>query len=297
MTSPIFYIDGHFVCQEKAFLPVCDLSILRGCAIFDYLRTYQGRPFHLDEHLMRLAYSANQVGLALPHSLETIKELIYETKRLNPFEEASIKVIVTGGVSEDQFTPAPFSKLLILVYPLQSYPESCYTQGIKVITTPLNRTFPQAKTTNYLPAISALNQTRSKGAKEAIYLNSANELLEGTTSNLFLIRGGSLYTCDSEEILFGITREVVMQIASPYFNIEKRSLSHPEIDTIDEAFLTASNKEIMPIVAIDDIPVGLGKVGSHTIRLMNLFREYTQQSEWPLLPIFRHTISNSLLVS
>lgn len=297
MTSPIFYIDGHFVCQEKAFLPVCDLSILRGCAIFDYLRTYGGKPFHLEEHLQRLAYSANAVGLSLPHSLEKIKEIVLETKERNSFQESGIKIVITGGVSQDPLLPSFPSKLLVLVSPLTDYPESCYTEGVKAITTPLQRTFPHAKTTNYLPAISALSQKRSQGAREAIYLNSANELLEGSTSNLFFIRENTLYTCDSEEILFGITREVILQLASPFLSIHKRSVLYEELKEIDEAFLTASNKEIMPIIAIDDLPIGSGSVGPHTKKLIHLFQEYSQLPIWPPLSINRYSASDSLLTS
>lgn len=285
----MFFINGSYVSETDAKISVLDLSILRGFGVFDYLRTYSGKPFHLLEHLLRLQYSAQQLGLELPYRLEKISEIINEVLRLNQLAEASIKIIATGGVSPDQFTPQQPSTLIVFAYPLASYPPEFFTKGINVVTTRLMRSMPSCKTTQYIPGIIALQQGRSSNAKEALYVNAKGEILEATTSNFFGVKEGKLYTCMSEEVLAGITREVVLKIAKDQFPICFEPIAIAEIDQLDEAFITASNKEVMPVVAIDTTPIGNGKVGPITTQVMSLFRNYTKQDNWPLLDIPRYS--------
>lgn len=284
----MYYVDGQYLKEEDAKISVLDLSILRGFGVFDYLRTYQGRLFHLPDHLMRLKYSAEHLGLTLPTSLSEIEKIIHEVQRLNRLEEASLKILLTGGISANQFTPEQKSTLIVLAYPLASFPSEYFSQGIKVITTQLSRSLPFCKTTQYTPAILALKQGMTQNAIEALYLNGSKEILEGTTSNFFGFKQGTLYTCCSDEVLIGITREVVKKLATPHFPIETRALHYTEIPDLDEAFLTSSNKEVMPIAQIDSFKIGNGGVGPKTQFLMEQFRAYTTLSEWPALHIPRY---------
>lgn len=284
----MYYVNGQYVKEEEAKISILDLAILRGFGVFDYLRTYAGRPFHLWDHLLRFKYSAEHIGLALPNSLSEIEAIVSAVQKLNHLEEASIKIILTGGISPDQFTPQIQSNLIVFAYPLTSYPHHYFTDGIKVITTRLSRSLPTSKTTQYTPAIVALQQGKAQNAVEAIYLNAQNELLEATTSNFFGFKDGTLYTCCSEEVLIGITREVVRNLAAPHFPIDTRALSYDEIPKLEEAFITASNKEVMPVTQIDSMKVGTGQVGPKTRFIMELFRSYTQRPKWPQLNITRY---------
>lgn len=287
MNQPIYYINGNYVPEGEAKLSVFDLSILRGFGVFDYLRTYKKRPFHLWDHLERLNYSAKNLRLKIPCSLAEIAKIIDSLIELNQIEEAGIKIIVTGGVSTDQFTPQTAS-LIVLVFALTKYPKYFYTKGVSAITTSLTRSFPKLKTTQYIPAIVTLHDHQ---AEEAIYLNQARELLEATTSNFFCFKKNTLYTCNSDEILLGVTREIVLKLAAQRFPIQLRSITYEELSTIDEAFITASNKEIMPLIKIDHHQIGTGEVGVRTKEMIQAFREYTQQSEWKALSIPRHTVN------
>jgi branched-chain amino acid aminotransferase len=293
----MYYINGQYVKGEDAKISVLDLGILRGFSVFDYLRTYAGRPFHLQEHLQRLKYSAEHIGLSLPHSLPEIEEIIHTVQKLNQLSEASIKIVLTGGVSADQFTPSPRSTLIVFAYPLTPYPSHCFLDGIKVVTTKLSRSLPTSKTTQYTPAIVALQQGKKQSAQEALYLNAKDQILEATTSNFFAFKNGVLHTCCSEEVLIGITREVLLRLAAPHFEISLQPLHYSEITQIDEAFITASNKEIMPVTTIDFHPIGNGKVGPKTQQLMTLFSSYTQSGEWPPLSIPRYTARDSKIGS
>ncbi len=281
----MYFINGSYVKEEDAKISVLDLSILRGFGVFDYLRTYQGRPFHLWDHLQRLQYSAQQLGLNLPYTLEQIANIVSTVLELNGYEESSLKIIATGGVSPDQFTPQNPATLIVFAYPLTAYPAHFYTDGIKVATTPLNRSLPSCKTTQYVPGIVALQKGRLKNAQEVLYINSEGEILEATTSNFFGIKDGKLYTYVSEDVLAGITREVVLNIAKNSFEICFEPIPLSQIDTLDEAFLTASNKEVLPVTSINDTQIGDGQVGPVTKEIMRFFRAYTLQESWQPLNI------------
>ncbi|MES2121624.1 MAG: aminotransferase class IV [Chlamydiota bacterium] len=285
----MFYLNGEFVREEDAKISVLDLSVLRGFAVFDYLRTYRKKPFHLWEHLLRLAHSCEEVGLEIPKSLDEIAGIVEELLARSDFDEASLKIVVTGGISPDQFTPqVEGSNLIAFAYPLSHYPEEYYREGISVITTRLSRSMPASKTTQYTSAIVAIQKAKALKPKEALYVNAQGEILEATTSNFFAFKEGVLYTCDSDEVLVGITREVVLRVTEGLYRVERRPLKVEEISAMEEAFITASNKEVIPVVQIDGQPIGDGKVGPRTREIMRLFHCYTQEEEWPPLFISRY---------
>lgn len=284
----MFFIDGAYVKEEEAKISVLDIGLLRGFGVFDYLRTYRGKPFHLWDHLKRLCFSAEEIGLTLPYSLEEIAKIVDTVIELSGLSEASVKLVVTGGISPDQFTPQERGSLIVFAYPLTTYPKQCYTDGVDVITTPQGRFFPACKSTQYLSGIVALKKDRSQAPMEALYLNGNGDLLEGTTSNFFGVQEKTLLTCDTNEVLKGITREVVLKLAQDRFESLLRPVHCEEIERLSEAFLTSSNKEIMPIVSIDGKTVGDGTVGPVTKELMRLFAEYTEQDKWDDVNIARH---------
>ncbi len=270
----IFYLNGKFVPEEEAKISVLDLGFVRGFGVFDFLRTYKGKPFKLDAHLQRLKNSARQIELKCP-PLPEIKRIVLATLAKNHLPESNIKIVLSGGISPDQITPSENPTLAVLVYAPTAYPRDFYERGIKVATVPIMRAFPGAKTINYIPAIMALAKARKEKAVEALYKNEKGEVFEGTTTNFFIFRGKTLIT-PKEGILSGITREVILDLAKNEFKIELRPIKYNELKSIDEAFITASNKEIMPVVKIDVLRVGDGKVGRNTKRLLELFRKYTQ---------------------
>ena len=167
----IFYIDGNFVDEDEAVLPVTDLAILRGYAVFDFLRTYNGRPFHLEAHLRRLRNSAALIGLDCHWSLDELTEIVDETLARNNYPESNIRLLITGGDSEDSISPGQHPRLLVMVRPVTPYPENWYEEGIKIITARLNRYIPGAKSTDYIRAIVTLKDAEAAGAIESVYVN------------------------------------------------------------------------------------------------------------------------------
>jgi branched-chain amino acid aminotransferase len=273
----IYYIDGSYLPENRAVLSVNDLGLLRGYGVFDFLRTYNGRPFHLADHVARLIQSAKIIDLSLPCGENEMIDITINTlERNKTLEEANIRLVVTGGDSADSITPDNHSRLLVMVTDLHHCPEQWYREGAAAITTRGERYLPRAKSTHYLPAIRALSQARRQGAIESIYVDHNRHLLEGTTTNFFAFINGKL-TTPGNSILLGITRQVILKLAAREFEVEIRDIHRDEIPTMDEAFITASNKQVVPVVRIDTYGIGDGRPGERTRRLMRLFSEYTRR--------------------
>lgn len=271
----IYYVNGDFVEDQQAKISVNDLSVIRGFGIFDFLRTYNGIPFHLDEHLRRLERSARLIGLELPHSRKKIAEIVQATLQRNLHKESNIRLVVTGGLSNDCITPGDSPQLLVMVTGVKEMPAQWYSDGAKVITSHVERFMPGAKSINYIPAILCQREARTQQAIEAVYVDRNGYLLEGTTSNFFAFLGDTLVTPPCNRVLPGITRQVVLSLAEEEFTIVERDLHKDEIRLIDEAFLASSVREVVPIVTIDSISIGDGKPGSRTKKILELFSDYT----------------------
>jgi len=273
----IYYIDGKFLPEEKAVIPVTDMAVLRGYAVFDFLRTYGGQPFHVKDHIQRLRRSADLIGLSVPWLESELETIINETVQRNSYKEANIRLVITGGESSDSITPDAQSRLLVLVTEVKSFPEEWYSKGVQVVTTEVNRYIPEAKSTNYVNAVIALTRAREKGAIESLYVDDDRLVREGTTTNLFLIKKGRIITPEAG-ILPGITRKVILKICQDAFPIEQRSVSVDELRSADELFISSSNKQVVPVVKVDDFTIGSGKPGAVTSEVMRKFRMYTE--EW-----------------
>ncbi len=269
----ILYIDGDFIEAKDATLPVTDLSILRGFGVFDYLRTYGGTPFQLGAHLRRLQHSAALIELACPWDIEQLAEIVLETLRRNHLDEAGIRIVLTGGDSPNGFMPVGKSRLLVMAGPLQTLSASSYERGECVATIDQARILPEAKTINYIPGITAQIKARRRVADaiEAIYIVDG-KVIEGTRSNVFIYNDDRWIT-PAEGLLLGVTRAEVIKLLGDA--IELRDIPLEEFYAADEVIVTASTKEILPIVTVDNMTIGAGTPGENSKRLMRRWREMT----------------------
>ena len=272
----VYYVDGTFVAQEAAVLPVGDLAILRGYGVFDFLRTYGRRPFHLDAHIRRLQNSARLIQLACPWSHSELTGIVDETMKRNDYPESNIRLLITGGDSDDSITPGSRPRLLVMVTPVKEFPGTWYEDGVQIITSNISRYIPGAKSIDYIRAIIALNNARAAGAIESVYVDGKGQVLEGTTSNLFAVSEGQLIT-SSVDVLPGVTRDVVLDLTAAEFKPELRLVKKEEILAADELFLTSSNKEVLPVTRVDGVSIGSGRPGVVTKRIMKLFDDYTKE--------------------
>ncbi len=256
----IHFVKNKFVQDRDAKISVFDLTVLRAYGVFDYLRTYNQKPFHLHDHILRLKKSARLVGLEPRLSFDQIEKIALSVlaKNINSKtkNDFGLKIILTGGQTTDGILPSSRAELLVLTTIFKSYPESYFNQGVKLISWPLTRLLPQAKSLVYLNAIIGLKQAQKEKAFEILYLDGDKNILEAATANFFMVKNKKLYTPPDDKILAGVTRKVIFSLAKklniPVF--EKR-INFNELTQAEEAFITASNKEVLPVRQVDNIKI------------------------------------------
>ena len=263
-----YYVDGKFVSASEAVIPVDDLAIMRGFGVFDLLRTQNGKPLFLKEHILRLNTSARRIGLDLPWSNQELEEVVMKTLHRNAHPESNIRIVVTGGSSPDFITPQGKPRLLVLVTRAPELPAWWYSEGVKIITFSSERSIPGAKSIDYVQATIALKKARDQDAIEAVYVDRNGNVLEGTTSNLFAFMDDCLVT-PGEGILNGITRNAVLDLAAKRISFDIRNIGREELLTADEVFITGTNKVIVPVIQVDEVTIGDGRPGPRTRKLMD----------------------------
>jgi len=274
-----WYIGGQWVHPDEATISINDMAVLRGYSVFESLRTYNFRPFHLDEHLERLYRSAIMIDMEIPWSSKQVADIVREIIARNTYQNASIRLLVTGGESEDGILPSSNPLLVVMITPLGERDMEQFSRGSKLITTKLQRISPEAKTANYIAAVRALKEASRRNAADALFVNEREHVLEATRSNFFIFRGDTLVT-PRRGILIGITRNIVLELAQSLYGVEERPILLEELALADEAFITSSAKEITPVVQIDDLIIGNGKPGPRTYQLEQRFIEMVERGEF-----------------
>lgn len=276
MTS-LFNVNGKLIPADRALISVRDLALSRGYGAFESIRTYQGIPFREEGHLRRLKATANFIHLPLPCALAEIKKRVFTTLRANSFKESLIKIYVTGGISTG-FTPEKKGTLVIWVEPFHAFPAWQYTKGISLYTTPLTRSFPEAKSTGYLSGVVATIEAKKKAFDEAVFIDKNGAILEGTTFNVFAVKNKTLIT-PQNDILVGITAEEVIKLAQKEkLTLIRKPISLSDLKSCSELFITSSNRELIPVRRVNQLQIGDGKPGPQTHHLHQLYQALTHRA-------------------
>jgi branched-chain amino acid aminotransferase len=277
--SRLASINGAILAPAAAHVSVYDRGFLYGDSVFETIRTYGGEPFALDEHLRRLARSAEKVGMSLPIELAALAEEVRSAVQAAGNAESYARVMITRGEGPLGLDPAlaGAQTRVILVEPLTPLPAALYRDGAKVITVRTERAAdaaPGAKVGNYLGGMLALAQARAAGAHEALILDTRGAIVEGATSNLFVVRGSRLSTPPEEAgILVGITRARVLDVAAALgLSVELSPIFPADLEHVTEVFLTSSLREIIPVTQVDDRIIGDGRPGPVTRKIHAEFR-------------------------
>jgi branched-chain amino acid aminotransferase len=276
-------VNGQISPQDQAVIAVFDHGFLYGEGIYETLRTYDGRLFLFHRHMRRLRNSARFIDLALPFTDDEIAARIRDTIAAADLagQEAYVRVLVTRGVGELTYdlkaTPTP--SWVIIVKPLPSPPPEIYEQGVKVVLVDVVRNHPQSvnpmiKSNNLMNSALAAQQAQKRGGFEAVMRNYRGELTECTQSNLFLVENGVAVTAPLESgLLPGITREFLFEVGrDASVEVREQVLRDNDLFGADEAFLTSTTREIVPIVTVDDHTIGNGAPGPITLKLLETFR-------------------------
>lgn len=281
MMTEIIYFNGHLVPRAEAKLSPFDYGFLYGYGLFETMRAYEGHIFRLDRHLTRLRCSAESLGLRPKLDAFDLENACVETLQANKLKNARVRLTITAG--EGDMTPDlnTCSNLTVLVaaknfVPL---PPEKYEQGFKAALSFLRRDsqspLSRLKCTCYVSNILARMEAKAAGCDEAIMLNELNYIAEGSTANIFLVSKGEISTPSLESgILPGITREAVLEIARD-LNIKtvERQVELRELSRAEEAFVTNSIIEVMPLTWLNGEPIGTGKPGKLTRNLMAAYKE------------------------
>ncbi len=278
-------LNGKFVPKNKAVVSVFDHGLLYGDGVFEGIRSYNGRVFKLDEHIERLYDSAKALVMNIPVSKEKMKAEILLTLRKNKLKDAYIRVVVTRGPGDLGLNPTkcPKAFYFIIAASIALYPEEFYKKGLAVITVSTRRNIPEAlspkiKSLNYLNNIMAKIEANNYGVLEAIMLNREGYVAECTGDNIFMVSKGRLVTPPTSiGALEGITRDEVMKLAEGAgIRALEKTFTTYDMYVAEEAFLTGTAAEIIPVISVDGRKIGSGKPGPVTLSLIKKYRELTQ---------------------
>lgn len=263
------FVNDRLMQQEDAALGIRDLSILRGYGIFDFFRLNNNVPLFLDDHLERFFSSARQVYDQLPFDQAGLKQKIMELIALNQKPVSGIRIVLTGGYSPDAYSTA-VPNLIITQEAIKFPNEESYREGVKLITYPYLRELPEVKTINYMTGIWLKDKIRKENAFDVLYTQD-NHLLELTRSNFFIVTHDRRLITPEYNILKGVTRRKVLELASNVADVEEGPISKDDLQKASEAFLTGTTKKILPVVRVDDVLIGEGVPGDLTRTLMHRF--------------------------
>jgi branched-chain amino acid aminotransferase len=289
--AEIIYLNGQLVSRSEAKLSPFDHGFLYGYGLFETMRAYNGNIFRLDRHLARLRRSAESIGLT--HSILTTDEgkqsletACTKTVEANKLKDARVRLTVSAG--EGDMTPDPSictsPTVLVIVKNLIPLPPEKYETGFKATLSTLRRNsqslLSRLKSTCYVENILARMAARVVGCDESIFLNEQGYLAEGSTTNVFLVSNGELITpCFESGVLPGITREAVLEIArASHLKVTERWVQLNELVEAQEAFLTNSILELMPLVSVEGRTIGTGKPGKLTRDLLFSYRKLVDEA-------------------
>jgi branched-chain amino acid aminotransferase len=268
--DPICYLNNRFIPYQDARLHISDIGLQRGFGIFDYFIEMNGRIPFLEDYLDRFYTSAKLLNLEVPLGREMMKEKIGYLLNQNKFGTSGIKLLLTGGYSEDLYSPST-PNFMILNLPVFHQPGE-FGEGIKLILLDYQRHIPEVKTTYYLPSIALFPKLKESGAVEVLY--HYNHLISETTrANFFLVRNGVLIT-PGTGVLKGITRKHVLEVSKRLMPIEERVVRLEEVWESDEAFITGTSKHVAPVVEVEGKKIGNGNPGNFTRAISEVYERF-----------------------
>ncbi len=254
---------------EEAMLHVSDLSMQRGYGIFDFFRVLNGKPLFVQDHLDRFFASATATHLPISQSREEIQQIIAKLSSLATTAEAGIRLMLTGGYATDGYTIAE-PNLVITCKPAPNATFQDFEEGYSIITYNYQRELPHVKSINYLMALWLQPLLKEKRANDVLYFNSES-ITEFPRANVFVITKENILVTPIRNMLKGITRKHVLQLAAESMQVEERDIPAEELQGATEIFLTSTTKRILPVVQLNGYAVGNGTPGAITRHLYKAF--------------------------
>lgn len=263
------YINNRFIENDEAVLHISDLSVQRGYAIFDFMRSLNGVPLFIQDYLDRFYASAGAMHLAVNKNRHELSEIIYELLKRSGSAEAGIRIMLTGGYATDSYTPAE-PNLLITCNPIKTTTAADFEKGYSIITYEHQRELPQVKSINYLTAVWLQPLLKEKQVNDVLYYNKES-ITEFPRSNVFIVTHENKLATPAKNILKGITRKQILLLAAKMMEVEERDIPVEELINAKEVFATATTRKLIPVIKIYNNPVGNGSPGVFTKLLYKEF--------------------------
>ena len=272
---PYCIINGSLQPRSTAVIGLDDMALNRGYGVFDFFKVLQGIPIHIEAHLQRLFHSARQMHLPVDEDVVSWKNLIQQLLDANHVQDAGVKILVTAGYAANGYSIAT-PNIIITSQPLPAKKEEDYSQGIAVITHEYQREMADVKSINYTRGIWLLPQIAAAGASDVLYF--ANGLVsESPRSNVFIINGEGVLLTPEHNMLKGITRQQVLNIAATHVTVKCTDVTIDDLRNATEVFITSTTKGILPVTKIDETPVANGQPGKITLQLMQALQQHEQE--------------------
>lgn len=270
----MFLYNDRLVKREEVHIDLEDRGYQFGDGVYELVSIYDKKIFRLQDHLDRLQYSASQIGMSLPVSLATLERNLYQLMQVENIENGQIYFQVTRGPAPRNHPfPQSASPVLTGYATFKPRPVDSMKNGVTaIISEDLRWLRCDIKSLNLLGSILAKQKAAERGALEAI-LHRDGIVTEGSASNFFMIKDGKLHTHPlGNLVLNGITRIVVLECAEKAaIEVIEQPFTLQQLDQADEAFITSTTMEIMPVVQLDGKPVGTGQPGPITRQLQAQF--------------------------
>jgi len=279
MTDTV-YLNGKFLPQDQAFVPVMDRGFVFGDGVYEVIPAYGGRLFRLDEHLKRLADSLAGIRLSNPMSSSAWAEILNQLVDANGGGEQSVYLQVTRGHAprDHAFPPNTEPTVFISSSPLKPVAKEILEKGVAAISLEdIRWKHCHIKAIALLPNILLRQQAIDVGAAEAILIRDG-VVTEGAASNVFIVKNGVIKTPPKGPFLLpGITRDLVLELAAANaIQFQESSFGADELQQADEIWLSSSTKEILPVTKLDDNSIGNGQPGPVWQAMIKLYQDYKQ---------------------
>ncbi len=251
----ISFLNGTFVEQQHAVIPVSDLGLQRGYGVFDFLRVKEQRPLFIDAHIDRLYRSLELMRLQINYTKEQFKAIIAELVNKNNLTHSGIRITITGGASPDGYTPV-VPHIIIVQQSLPAPSNLLQAGSYKLVTHAYRRQIPEVKTTDYLMAIWLQPWIKEQDAQDVLYHWEGN-ITECPRANFFIVTQNNTLVTPAIGMLKGVTRANILAVAKNFIPVEERVVTLKDINTAKEVFISSSTKRIIPVTAVDDVTFGV----------------------------------------
>lgn len=261
--------NGSIIEEENATLPVSDKAVWFDFGIYESTKVIGGHAFYPEKHIERFFNSAKLIGMQMGFGEEEVLGWVNKFIAEEHLDNALLRLFAYGDTEENKQ-----ARIYIFGLGLTFYPNTFYSQGTKAITYIGERFIPQSKNFNMLLNFSAFKQAQENNAVEALLVNRDGFVTEGTRSNLFVVEKEQITTPPAEDVLNGVTRDLLIQWAQEkHISVSEEKILKERVLNASEVMITSTTMNVMPIVKIDERKIGDGGVGEKTRQLLLLFRE------------------------